>query len=237
MDNEFLVLAATAASIGLFHTLFGPDHYLPFIVMGKARKWSLAKTILITFLCGLGHVAGSVVLGAVGVGLGLAVGGLESLEAIRGDLAAWLLIGFGGLYMLWGLYRAFKNRPHTHSHIHVDGTVHEHGHDHRSEHAHVHGEPRTPKLTPWVLFVIFALGPCEPLIPILIYPAMELGVIEVILIAAIFSAVTIATMTSVVIAGWYGMSFLPMGRLERYVHALAGGAICMSGLAITFLGL
>ncbi|MBL7071591.1 MAG: hypothetical protein ISS26_05425 [Candidatus Omnitrophica bacterium] len=55
MKSELMALYITAASIGFFHTLLGPDHYLPFIVIGKARKWSLAKLSIVTFLCGLGH--------------------------------------------------------------------------------------------------------------------------------------------------------------------------------------
>ena len=54
--HELTVVTITAASIGLFHTLLGPDHYLPFIVMAQARKWSLVKTTCITALCGAGHV-------------------------------------------------------------------------------------------------------------------------------------------------------------------------------------
>ena len=38
-----ILLLGTAAFIGFFHTLPAPDHYLPFVVMGKARKWSIAK--------------------------------------------------------------------------------------------------------------------------------------------------------------------------------------------------
>ncbi len=36
-------LITAAVTIGFFHTLFGPDHYVPFIVMSKARKWSFSK--------------------------------------------------------------------------------------------------------------------------------------------------------------------------------------------------
>jgi len=56
MSYELSVLLIAAASIGFFHTLFGPDHYLPFIVMSKSGNWSLRKTTLITFICGIGHV-------------------------------------------------------------------------------------------------------------------------------------------------------------------------------------
>ena len=66
MDQALLSLTGAAAAIAFTHTITGPDHYLPFIVMSKARKWSLWKTSWITFLCGLGHVLSSVVIGEIG---------------------------------------------------------------------------------------------------------------------------------------------------------------------------
>ena len=86
-------LTATAAFLGFLHTLTGPDHYLPFVAMARAGRWSLRKTLLVTLTCGLGHVLGSVVLGMLGVALGLAVTGLEWLEGMRGSLAGWMLLG------------------------------------------------------------------------------------------------------------------------------------------------
>ncbi|MDD5414222.1 MAG: hypothetical protein PHH96_05315 [Smithellaceae bacterium] len=89
MSQEMIILLGTAAFIGFFHTLLGPDHYLPFIVMGKARKWSMVKTSWITVLCGIGHVTSSVLLGGIGIALGLAVTKLAAVESFRGNLAAW----------------------------------------------------------------------------------------------------------------------------------------------------
>jgi len=159
--SELGILAATAGSIGFIHTLTGPDHYLPFIVIGRARQWPLARTLGVTALCGLGHVLGSVALGLIGIGLGLAVGRIEIIEGIRGDLASWLLISFGIVYAAWGLRKAMRDRPHTHRHHHADGTEHDHHHSHHHEHSHVHDETASRRsLTPWALFVIFVLGPC-----------------------------------------------------------------------------
>ena len=62
MTNELRLLVLTAASLGFVHTVLGPDHYLPFTVLAKARKWSISKTAVITCLCGAGHVLSSVVL-------------------------------------------------------------------------------------------------------------------------------------------------------------------------------
>lgn len=237
LSRELLILTGTAASIGFLHTLFGPDHYLPFIVMSKAREWSLAKTGWITVLCGVGHVLSSVVLGMIGVALGIAVAKLEVTEGFRGNLAAWGLIAFGLVYFVWGLRRALRGRPHAHSHAHEDGADHVHSHTHHKEHVHPHAEEGKKSITPWVLFTIFVLGPCEPLIPILMYPAAQESLFGLVLVTVVFGVATIGTMLSIVLAASFGISFLPMKRLERYSHALAGATICLCGMAITFLGL
>ncbi len=236
MSEPIIILAKTAAAIGFLHTLCGPDHYLPFIVMGKAREWSLSKTVGITFLCGLGHVLGSVLLGLIGVAFGLAIGKLEAFEALRGNLAAQVLIIFGFTYGVWGIHRAVKNKPHSHAHVHDGGVVHTHTHSHQQEHAHPH-ELKARSITPWVLFTIFVLGPCEPLIPLIMYPAAEHSLAGMLLVAGIFSVVTVGTMMSAVLAAAWGVSFARLGAVERFSHALAGFAICLSGCTIQFLGL
>lgn len=236
MNEELVVLYITAASIGFFHTIFGPDHYLPFIVMSKARKWSMPKTLFITLVCGIGHIASSVILGLVGIAFGIAVMKLENLEAFRGNIAAWALIGFGLAYFIWGVRKAIRKKPHEHSHIHIGKQGHAHLHTHTGEHTHIHDHNKA-NITPWVLFTIFILGPCEPLIPILMYPAAKMNLMGVFMVAGVFGIVTISTMLMVVFLASFGIRFVPLGRLEKYGHALAGAAICASGLAIQFLGL
>lgn len=238
MDSQIILLCSTAASLGLIHTALGPDHYLPFIMMSRARRWSISKTGWITFLCGLGHVLSSVVLGLLGVFVGIQVMKLKAFESFRGAIAAWLLIGFGFAYFVWGLHRAIRNKPHRHTHTHDLEDEHEHEHTHTHDHAHVHDKPEPKRsITPWILFTIFVFGPCEPLIPLLMYPAAESSLWGVFLVAAVFSLATIGTMLTIVLLTAWGVSFARLGRFERYVHAVAGAAICLSGLAIQFLGL
>jgi len=236
MDSSIILLCLTAASIGFLHTLLGPDHYLPFIMMSRARKWSPSKTTFITLLCGIGHVFSSVILGFLGIAFGVAVMKLEAFEGFRGNIAAWLLIGFGFAYFVWGVRRAIKNKPHTHMHNHGDAIKHSHIHDHKHEHAHLH-DVKGREFTPWILFTIFIFGPCEPLIPLLMYPAAKSSISGMILVASIFSIITILTMITVVLLSCWGISFIKFERLERYMHAIAGGTICLSGLGIQFLGL
>ena len=237
MTGELGALIIAATSIAFFHTILGPDHYLPFIMMSWARKWTVLKTSLITLLCGLGHIASSVVLGLIGILLGLAVKGLVDFESFRGNLAAWLLIAFGLVYLVWGLRRALRNKPHEHSHAHVDKFIHKHVHSHSEEHVHIHDEEKNVSITPWVLFVIFVFGPCEPLIPILMYPAAKNSIFDVIVVTSVFGIVTIATMMGVVLISRTGINFLPMTKMQRFSHAIAGASIFLCGLAIQFLGL
>jgi sulfite exporter TauE/SafE len=234
------MLTITAASLGLIHTVIGPDHYLPFAAMAKARQWKMAKTLGITFLCGIGHVGSSILIGLVGIALGVVVGRLEVVESFRGNLAAWAMIAFGLVYGMWGLQRALRGKSHSHSHVHVDGDhctrEHEHPHSHQDGHLHVHHQEGKKSITPWILFTVFIFGPCEPLIPLLMYPAVKHSTSGMLLVSLVFAASTIGTMLITVGLTTLGFKALPLGKLERFSHALAGGTILACGLAIQFLG-
>lgn len=230
------MLTLTAATIGFVHTVLGPDHYIPFIAMSKARNWSIKKTVLIISVCGVGHVLSSVVIGLIGIGFGIAVSKLELIESTRGEIVGWLMIGFGLGYLIWGFKKAIKNKPHAHIHSHENGIIHIHDHNHNKEHAHPHDEEKK-SITPWILFTIFIFGPCEALIPILMYPAATKSITGLILVTSVFGITTILTMLSIVIISLKGITLINPGKLERYAHSIAGGTILFCGLAIKFLGI
>ena len=234
-ELSLVSLLITAATVGIVHTLAGPDHYVPFLAMAKAGKWSTARTLTITVLCGVGHVLGSIALGALGIALGWSLAPIEQFEGSRGSLAGWLLIAFGAVYTVWGLRRAHRSHRHTHWHEHDDGTVHAHDHNHALEHGHMHAHTtRQPSMTPWILFTIFVFGPCEPLIPLLMFPAASLNTFAVVAVAGVFAFCTIATMTTIVMLARAGLSWFRQPWLERHSHSLAGSAIVACGLAVQF---
>ena len=236
MNNSIALLSFTAISIGFIHTLLGPDHYLPFIVLSQAKKWSLRKTMIITFFCGIGHVLSSVILGFIGIAVGISVTRLISVESYRGNIAAWLFIAFGLVYMIISIRNLIKKKKHSHSHFHYNGGEHLHEHDHHNTHSHIH-EEEVFKTTPWVLFLIFVFGPCEPLIPLVMYPAAENNIQGVVMVAILFSVTTITTMMSIVLAFKLGMNKINLKPIEKYSHLIAGVMIFLSGLAIQFLRL
>ena len=237
MEHELIWMVLAAAALGVMHTLLGPDHYLPFIFLSKARGWSAAKTLRLTLACGVGHVAASVVLGLVAGAAGMALGRLEVVDALRGDLAAWLLVGSGLAYAAWGVRRALRKRPHSHWHEHADGSVHSHEHTHLGEHAHPHpvrkdAGPLAAGLAGWGLFTVFILGPCEPLLPMLMAPAATGSWKMAAAVVLVFAATTLATMTAMVWAGRLGLTRLSLAPLERYGHSVAGLVIAACGAAI-----
>ena len=237
LTSSITILLLTTASIGFFHTILGPDHYLPFIIMAKSGNWSQKKTILVTCFCGLGHVLSSVILGLLGIGLGLAASSLEMIESVRGQIAGWGLIAFGLVYMVWGFRWAKQQKRHEHSHTHPDGVKHVHEHVHSFDHYHLHDSRKEKKITPWVLFLIFVLGPCEPLIPILMYPAINHDITGLILVIIVFTLITILTMLLIVFAFLGGIKSIRLKPIERFSYAIAGVTLFLSGSVIQFLGL
>ena len=258
MAPDLALLLTTAASIGVVHTLLGPDHYLPFVALSKARAWSARRTAAITAACGVGHVLSSIVIGAIGIAAGTAVEQLVNIESWRGDLAAWLLFGFGLAYFAWGVKRALRGEAHSHAHAHADGTRHVHSHDHRlAPHVHPHGVAApssqgfrfTPvragagglaaMATPWSLFIIFVFGPCEPLIPVLMYPAAHADWLAVAAVCLAFGLATLGTMLGAVLAIRRGLDAIGAHAhgMERWSHAMAGATLSACAAAIIFLGL
>ncbi len=206
---EALILSAVG--IGFLHSL-APDHWLPFASIAKAQGWSRQKLFGVSLLAGIAHVGSSIVLGALGIFLGLGLINLEGAESFRGNIAGFLLIGFGVAYTLWGLKHL------RHNHLHLDDTK---------------------KITIWALIAIFIFGPCEPLIP-LMFLAVQYGWYGVWLTTAAFSIITVFMVVSQSMLAFMGLEMLPISRvahMEQWSHIMAGGIIALTGVAVMFLGI
>ena len=232
MPAELQILIVTAITIACLHTVTGPDHYLPFIALSKARGWSFGRTLMWTVICGCGHVWSSVLLALGGSAIGWSLSKVSLLENIRGGIAGWVMLVFGLIYGIWGLIRAYKNKPHKHFDAYEDGGIY--------VYEHKHGEAVQPKerykVTPWVMFVIFLLGPCEPMIPLLYYPAAQHSWQGMLLLILVYTLCTLATMIVMVVLGYYGITFLKTEKLERFMHALGGLTLFICGAGMIFMG-
>ncbi|MCL2765177.1 MAG: sulfite exporter TauE/SafE family protein [Treponema sp.] len=232
--TETMILLGTSISIALIHTLIGVDHYIPFIALSKANNWAVKKTIIIVLLCGIGHVMGSVLLGFFGIALSAAVTSLVNIEDIRGVIATYVLIAFGLIYTIYGIRCAVKNKTHTHTGADGKTFFHSHAHD-NTDHKHSPEKSKNKNNAFWGLFIFFVLGPCEPLIPLLMYPAATMDIFTLVLVTVSFSVFTISVMLVMTLIGLKGFQLLKTEKLEKYAHALAGSAILICGLSVLFL--
>lgn len=251
-SQSLTLMLWTAGILGVLHTLMGPDHYVPFVMMSRSERWPLRKTMWITFLCGLGHVGSSIVIGLILGSLGMAAAHWEtsswaSWHEWRGNICAWLLMGFGAAMLLHGLVKAWRGESHDHHHRHAVEVVHSHHHDHGSDHSHVHvhecvpavGEkkPGLTRFSPWVLFTIFIFGPCESLIPLMLAATAMSGLPGSLSVALVFSGTTVITIMGTVFLLTRGLQKLSLHFLERHAQSLAGLSLVLCGAAMQFLGL
>ena len=231
---ELNILLATSVTLAVIHTLIGVDHYLPFIVIAKANNWTVKKTMLVVFICGIGHVAGSVTLGIAGILLASGVSKLIDIENIRGQIAAYFMILFGFIYTVYGIRYAVKNKPHRH--LAQEGHTFKHAHaEDEGNHEHNAAESKNQSKTIWGLFILLLLCPCESLIPLLMYPAASHNIPAVILVILSFTIFIIGTMLLLTFLGLKGLRMLKTEKIERYTHVIAGTAVLLCGVLILIL--
>lgn len=121
MDRSvFGAIALTGFSVAFFHAAI-PTHWLPFVLTGRAQRWSRAKTLAVTALAGCGHVLFTAVLGFL-----VAWGGIALNEKVGG----WFPWIAGGSLLAFGLYYVIQQiRGSGHGHTHLFGG-----------HSHIHNE-------------------------------------------------------------------------------------------------
>lgn len=227
MNAPLLALLLSAVGIATVHTL-APDHWAPFAALARAQGWSRRRLIGVTLTAGLGHVGSSIAIGVAGIGLGWALSIIQWMQEQRGTLSLWLLVAFGFGHAAWGVWRARRWR-----HAHVHGTeLHTHEEGGRA-HAHRDG---VRGLSSWTLFVIFVLGPCEALVP-LMFAAVPLGPLAVLATSLAFSGATVATMTVLSVLASAGFSLVRGEAFERHLQLLTGTAIGGTALLVLALGI
>jgi len=143
----FWTLMATTFILATTHSV-SPDHWFPFVMVGRAKNWRISRVLLLAGIAGAGHTGTSVLIGLAGVFAkkGAARNIAECLE----NATPWLLMIFGFGYAAYALYR-HRFGLHGHSHgfpmsnrllrMAPDGIPYDdHGHSHHHEQGH-HYDP------------------------------------------------------------------------------------------------
>lgn len=229
-------IAALGFPVAFLHAAI-PTHWLPFVLVGRARRWTRAKTMLVTIAAGLGHVALTSLLG-----LAIAWFGFK-LNATLGELfpyiAAAVLASLGCFY-LWRQWRGAGILHH-----HPPGTAHHPGEHCGSESDHTHWDDEL-KGTPLVssragdsaavsgLFVMLTLSPCEAFLPIYL-SGVQFGWRGFVVLSLILAVAALAAMILFTWFALFGFDRVRIQRFEKHEAGLIGAIFLLLALGMLFL--
>lgn len=229
-------IAVTGFTVAFFHAAI-PTHWLPFVLVARARQWSRAKTLAVTLSAGLGHVALTSLLGLAIAWFGFQVD--ERLGAAFPWVTGSVMVAIG-LYYFW---RQWSGRGIQHHHLlgghhqASDHCGHEDGHSHWDE--ELKDSPLgSREAGDWAamsgLFMMLTLSPCEGFLPVYL-SGVQFGWHGFMVLSAILA---VATLLGMLIFTWLtlvGLEKLEVRSFERYESALLGGLFTALGVLIILL--
>ena len=229
-------LAATGFTVAFFHAAL-PTHWLPFVLVARARGWRKGKTMWVAVAAGLGHVALTSLLGLVVAWLGFA------LDDHFGELFKWIA---GGLLLAVGAYFGVQQlRGAGLRHHHLPGSQH-HANDecgHEATESHLEHELRESPVvadtsSDWAaisgLLVMLTLSPCEAFLPVYL-SGVDFGWTGFFVLSAILAAGTLGGMTLFTWLTLRGLERFDLKRIERYEAALLAVVFSVLGLMMLFI--
>jgi len=228
-------LFAAAAGVGFGHAVL-PDHWVPLAVLGRARRYPLAKIARLSGLAGVAHVLLSIVLGAVIIAVGLQF--RHAVASAQDTIIGCLLIATGLGFAV--LQTSGHGHHHDHDHPHHDHDHHGH-HDHEHEHdedGHRRdlGERRGVRGLAAVMVPFgAAASPDLTILPVFL-AATTAGVATAVGSVVIFGAVTIGTIVGLTLGAARGGYQIKGEWLDRWGNAVTAlvlvviGALVLAGI-------
>lgn len=228
------LLLGTALSTALFHTLI-PDHWLPFVLIGRARNWSAGRTAAVSGTSALIHATLSVGLGALAVGIGLAWARLLGDSLARAS--AVLLIAFGLVYAVWAWRKG--------GHFHPGGRLAHRGHDDvaccgeatefHDGHLHYHADGEmihgADRRGGYYLAFIVGINPCILILPIL-FSSVQRGPTAVALVTLAYAVTTVTLMVGLSVIGVVATRRIFVPGIARYMESASGLLIAVTGVLL-----
>ena len=229
-------LAFTGFSVAFLHAII-PTHWLPFVLVARARSWSRTKTLAVSAAAGLGHVALTTLLGLPIFLAGLAAD--EHLGELFPRIAGGVLLAVG----IWYFWRQYRGGV---LHHHTPGGAHRPSERCGQEDGQTHFETELQDTRlvsgpsgDWAaiggLLAMLTLSPCEAFLPVYLR-AVEFGWTGFAVLSGILMAGTFAGMLLFTWLTLLGFERLPLRRLERHEALLLGCIFTTLGLMMPFLG-
>ncbi len=212
MDISYLVtLSITGFAVAFLHAII-PTHWLPFVMVGRARAWSHRRTLAAVAMAGGGHLLATTALGVAIARFGFELD--HHFEEVFHWTVAAVLVGLGA----WLAFRA----PHG------------------RECSHCQGNPQkfqpdgTDRAALWGLFLTLTLSPCELFLPVYL-TAVPYGWPGVIWLSGVLAVATLGGMLLLTALTLQGVTRLRWPWLRDPNPRLVGGLLAGLGIATVAL--
>jgi nickel/cobalt transporter (NicO) family protein len=227
-------IAATGFTVAFFHAAI-PTHWLPFVLVSRARGWTRGRTMAVALFAGLGHVALTTLLGLLIAWLGFQLD--EEIGHAFAPIAGGVLVAIGGYY----IWRQFWGGGICH---HAIPGSHHHADEHCGEEpeggSHWEKELKDSRLASvsagdWTaisgLFLMLTLSPCEGFLPVYL-SAVQFGWTGFVVLSVILAIATLAGMTVFTWLTLVGFEKLKLGYIEKWEAGLLGVIFILLGLTM-----
>jgi nickel/cobalt exporter len=229
-------LLAAAAGVGFGHAIL-PDHWVPLAVVGRTRRYPLARVARLSGMAGVAHVLVSILLGGVIIAVGLQFRSTvqSAQDIIIGCVLILTGLGFAIVELTGRGHRHGQGHGHTHPHPHA------HGHDHGHPHGHAHlvsagetderiaaEEGRFHGLAAVMVPFGAAASPDLTILPVFLAAATA-GLTTAISSLVIFAAVTIGTIMGLTLLACRGSYQIRGQWLERWGNVFTALVLVIIG--------
>ncbi len=232
-DPILTTIAATGFTVAFFHAAI-PTHWLPFVLVARARSWRPGKTLAVAAFAGLGHVALTSLLG-----LGIAWFGFTIDEELGHAFSriAGAMLALVGIYYLWQQFRGAGIRHHVVAGSHHHATAHC-GKETSSHWEHELEESELlsgDRAAMGGLFLMLTLSPCEAFLPVYL-SGVQFGWSGFFILSGILAVGTLTGMTLFTGLTLIGFGKFELKRFERWESGLLGTLFLVLGLIVFVLG-
>lgn len=223
-------IALTGFTVAFFHAAI-PTHWLPFVLVARARGWSAGRTVAVAVFAGLGHVALTSLLGLAIAWMGFGIG--ERVGHLLPQIAGGILLVIGAFYF----WRQWSGRGVVHHHLpggHHQASEHC---GHEVDHSHWDDEIKDTAMVSrrsgdWAaisaLFTMLTLSPCEGFLPVYL-SGVQFGWTGFVVLSLILA---LGTLGGMLLFTWLTMRGLERFSVQRFERIEAG----LLGLMFTLLG-
>jgi nickel/cobalt exporter len=220
-------LLAAAAGVGFGHAVL-PDHWVPLAVVGRTRRYPLARVARLSGMAGIAHVLVSIALGAIVIAVGLQF--QSTVQSAQDTIIGCILIVTG---IGFAILELTGRGHHGHGHAHHHGEAHDrHDHDHAHHHDHAHeGEGRFQGLAAIMVPFGAAASPDLTILPVFLAAAAA-GASTAIGSLVIFAVVTVGTIVGLTLLACFGGYQLRGHWLERWGNVFTAVVLAAIGALV-----